>query len=161
MPQLPYNKSGWTEDQILDTLIIDVFFPEQDNPSFDGHTCMLGIMVPSINFVMVYGLFRHTAVEVVKSLRTGIEWLESRTAGKVLNIRMDPSGEAESSLMRDACLKLSKTRQITMTDAHNQDGHLNGYFKIMMERVRANIIQTGAPFNFWLNNALVNTFINN
>ncbi|KAJ3080825.1 hypothetical protein HDU99_007330, partial [Rhizoclosmatium hyalinum] len=56
MPRLPYNKSGWTASNLLDTLIIDVFFPEKGNPSRDGHTCMLGVMVPSIHFKICYGL---------------------------------------------------------------------------------------------------------
>ncbi|KAJ3059635.1 hypothetical protein HDU99_006261, partial [Rhizoclosmatium hyalinum] len=37
MPQMPYNKSGWIEGgSILDTAIIDNWFPEQDNPSLEG-----------------------------------------------------------------------------------------------------------------------------
>ena len=147
MHTLPYGPSRDRGSGILSNVSADIFFPGNGQQGHRGVIGMLGVNVHNTQLRLAYPVKKKS--ETTGLLKFAKAFLERTTGEKLLKLYFDSAGENASSELLEACKTAGIQIEYTCTQAHNQNGEIDGWFRATLDMVRSNLHETGVPAFLW------------
>jgi hypothetical protein len=147
MHKLPHRPTIHKDNRLLGAVSFDLVLVPKNEISLGGAVGFLGFSVRSTGFKFGYAV--KSRADVPRYVAFAREFLERQTGEKVKSWHMDQAGEHTSKLLKQACETLGIILEYTATDDHEQNGEIEGWFRVAFDSVRAHQIHTEAPRNLW------------
>src|SRR5271167_1610046 len=113
----------------------DLVFPPKTIPSLGGATAFLGLSVRMMGLKLGYAIKRRS--DVARYLGFTWKYLERQMGEKVMNWHMDKGGENGTLMLKEACEQEGITITFTGTEAHQQNGEQERWFRLVFDCVHA------------------------